>query len=661
MGTRSTNRTAILVVLAVGQACGSGGGGGSGHSISGTITGAGAQPITVTLSGAASQTVIAGAGSYRFGGLASGNYTVTPSLTGHDFSPTNWQVKVEGADVGGKDFTVAETQQPPAAPILQMAFALKRLRFAWDSVSGATFYKLMENVDGVSGYVQQGGDLTETSYEQEIAVHRLNWAEARYKVQACNGAGCAESNEVGGVTGMLATIGYFKASNAEGEALFGWAVALSADGNTLAVSARDESSGATGIGGDQTNDLAMNSGAVYVFTKSGAGWAQQAYVKASNTGADDGFGDAVALSADGNTLAVGARTEASNAKGIGGSQSDNSAVNAGAVYVFTRSGASWAQQAYVKASNTEANDYFGRTVALSADGNTLAVGAYAEDSNATGIDGTQGDNSASSAGAVYVFARGATNWTQQAYVKPSNTTAGLYFGKAVALSADGNTLAVGAFGISGAVYIFTRSGAYWTQQAYVYASNAETDDGFGGAVALSADGNTLAVGASGESSHATGVGGDQSDNSAKNAGAAYIFTRSGTYWAQQAYMKASNASEYDYFGCAVTLSADGNTLAVGAYSESNGRAGIGGLIPTYGSNYSGAVYTFTRTGTSWAQQAYAKASNTGAGDVFGWAVAMSADGDTLAVGAWGEASNATGIDGDQSIDSAAQTGALYLY
>ena len=172
--------------------------------------------------------------------------------------------------------------------------------------------------------------------------------------------------------------------------------------------------------------------------RSGTTWTQQAYVKASNTDAGDDFGYSVAL--DGNTLAVGARQEASNATGIGGDDTDNSAMGRGAVYVFVRSGTSWTQQAYVKASNTEADDWFGHSVAL--DGDMLAVGARYEDSNATGIDGDESDNSAMDSGAVYVFARSGTTWMQQAYVKASNTGAGDWFGQSVALAGD--TLAVAA-------------------------------------------------------------------------------------------------------------------------------------------------------------------------------------------------------------------------
>ncbi|NCQ62251.1 MAG: hypothetical protein GW913_16475, partial [Myxococcales bacterium] len=148
------------------------------------------------------------------------------------------------------------------------------------------------------------------------------------------------------------------------------------------------------------------------------------YLKASNTGANDLFGQVVALSADGSTLAVGAILEASNAMGAGGDQADNSAADAGAVYVFTRAGSMWSQQAYLKASNTGVRDWFGSAVALSADGSTLAVGAAGEDSNAMGAGGDQADNSATEAGAVYVFTRAGSMWSQQAYLKASNTGAG---------------------------------------------------------------------------------------------------------------------------------------------------------------------------------------------------------------------------------------------
>ncbi|HWU91069.1 MAG TPA: hypothetical protein VN253_27575 [Kofleriaceae bacterium] len=479
--------------------------------------------------------------------------------------------------------------------------------------------------------------------------------------------------------GQLAQQAYIKASNTDPSDRFGCSVALSADGSTLAVGAWQEASAATGIGGNQADDSLVAVGAVYVFTRSGATWTQQAYLKASNAGQPDMFGYRLALSADGSTLAVGAMQEASAATGIDGNGADNSAASAGAVYVFARSGATWSQQAYVKASNTDADDKFGTSVALSGDGSTLAVGAEQESSAATGIGGNQADNSAIRAGAVYVFARSGATWSQQAYVKASNTNAFDRFGASVALSDNGSTLAVGAStessastgidgdqlsnGVSGAgaVYVFVRSSATWSQQAYIKASNTGAIDTFGTSVALSADGSTLVATSPLEDSASTGINGNQADNSATNAGAAYVFVRSGTTWTQQAYVKASNTGAGDNFGESVALSADGSALAVGAVGEASAATGINGDQTSNDALTSGAAYVFARSGTTWSQQAYVKASNTRGGSFFGIGIALSGNASTLAVGADGEASGATGIGGDQTSTSASRAGATYVF
>jgi hypothetical protein len=182
-------------------------------------------------------------------------------------------------------------------------------------------------------------------------------------------------------------------------------VSLSADGTTLAVGADFEQSSAIGINGngDQIMKPALYSGAAYVFTRSGTAWSQQAYIKASNTWEGHNFGSSVALSADGSRLAVGADHEDSGATGVNGNQHDGTAKQSGAAYVFSRSGTTWSQDAYVKASNTGLFDEFGFSIALSADGNHLASGARLESSNATGINGNQTDKSSYESGAVYVY------------------------------------------------------------------------------------------------------------------------------------------------------------------------------------------------------------------------------------------------------------------
>ena len=566
---------------------------------------------------------------------------------------------------------------------------IKTLSFSWNPFSGSTYYKLLVSPDGGPGYTQVGSDMTTTHVDVVIPVHRTDWINSRYVVEGYNGQEIvfrSDSQEMSSFE--LDTIGYVKALSTDMEDRFGERVALSADGQTLAVGVSGEDSAATGVGGDQDDDSANNAGAVYVYARGGAVWTQQAYIKASNTDAEDQFGMSMALSADGQTLVVGATGERSAATGVDGNQSDNTAYRAGAVYVYERVGLKWTQQAYIKASNTDAGDRFGVSVALSADGQTLVVGAQGEASDAIGIDGNQQNNSAVAAGAVYVYTRSGSAWTQQAYIKASNTDAFDFFGVNVALSADGQTLAVGAWGEdsavngvnrnqldntaedAGAVYLFTREGAVWTQQDFIKASNAEgmnfdvgdfIGDSFGQSVALSADGQSLVVGAPFEDSAATGVEGDQRDNTAINAGSVYVYARMGEGWSQQAYIKASNADTEELFGVSVAMSAEGQTLLVGAWGESSIATGIAGDQGDNTADNAGAAYVYTREGTVWMQQAYVKAPNTDKEDYYGTSVTLSADGQTLVVGAPGEASATTGIDGDQVNNEVSGAGAVFLY
>ena len=598
---------------------------------------------------------------------------VTPD--GGVVCPTAGDVVVDGICVTPD----GEVGNPPVeAAVVTLSYAsVKVFRFDWADVADATHYKLLEDADGSGVFVQAGSDVAAGGQALEHAVPLYARLNAQYVLQSCNAGGCTDSAPVVVAGTLSESIGNFKASNTDADDRFGESVSLSADGDTLAVGAFFEDSAAMGIGGNQGDESAIDAGAVYVFVRSGGNWSQQAYVKASNTGANDFFGRSLSLSADGDTLAVGATGESSGATGIGNTNpNDNSISNAGAVYVFVRSGGSWSQQAYVK-SNTGAGDRFGVSLSLSADGDALAVGAFFEDSAATGIGGNEDDESITFAGAVYVFVRSGGSWSQQAYVKASNTGAGDQFGGSVSLSADGDTLAVGAHGEdsnatgigntdpndnsaidAGAVYVFVRSGRSWSQQAYVKASNTGAGDQFGVSLSLSADGDTLAVGATSEDSGNT----NPNDNSAGNAGAVYVFVRSGGSWSQQAYVKASNTDAGDRFGESVSLSADGDTLAVGARLEDSGAMGIGGNQGDESANAAGAVYVFVRSGGNWSQQAYVKASNTGANDFFGGSLSLSADGDTLAVGARDEESGATGVGNTNPNDnSISNAGAVYLY
>ena len=504
------------------------------------------------------------------------------------------------------------------------------------------------------------------------------------------------ANPAGEADAALRQTAFLKASNTGagdefggGGTLLGNAVALSADGTTLAIGAPYESSGSSGIDGDQDDESVYGAGAVYVYASDAGGWRRQAYVKASNPGLTDNFGYMIALSGDGNTMAVAAPYEASAATGIDGDRNDDSIPQAGAVYVFDRSGEAWVQQAYIKASNTgEAGagdqlgdgDQFGFGLALSGDGDTLAVGAISEDSAATGPDADQSDNSALSAGAVYVYSRTGTAWAQQAYVKASNPGAGDLFGYSVALNGDGSVLAATAydedgslagtnelqddevFG-TGALYIFSRDGGEWTQQAYLKPSNSERNDAFGVAVAISADGNTVVGTALDEDGMTTGVNSTPQPDMQINlsTGAVYLFARDDGGWSERAYIKASNTGPNDTFGARLALSADGGTLAVGAQLEDSAGRGVDATQDDDSAQEAGAVYLFAHDGSSWTQSAYVKGSNTEAFDEFGSSVALNGDGTLMAIGARGEDSGATGLDADQDDNSAFESGAVYVF
>lgn len=401
----------------------------------------------------------------------------------------------------------------------------------------------------------------------------------------------------------IAQQAYLKAAYADAFHRFGHSVAIS--GDTVVVGAPSEGSSATGVNGNPVDTSAADSGAAYVFVRDASGiWSQQAYLKASNTDSGDFFGSAVSVWGD--TVIVGAEREASSASGVNGDEADNSATGAGAAYVFVRdANGNWSQQAYLKASNTDSFDQFGDSVSVS--GDTVIVGAPFEDSSAAGVDGDQSDNSAFDSGAAYAFIR------------------------------DGN--------------------GTWSQQAYLKASTNGPYDLFGGSLAVSGD--TLVVGAREEASSATGVNGDQADNGSFRSGAAYVFVRDvGDAWSQQAYLKASNTGEFDFFGRSVAIS--GDTVVVGAQDENSSATGVNGDETDDSAGNSGAAYVFARDAEGfWIQQAYLKASNTEANDAFGYSVAVFTD--TVVVGAPGEDGGDTGVNGNQTDNNAANSGAAYVF
>jgi hypothetical protein len=371
---------------------------------------------------------------------------------------------------------------------------------------------------------------------------------------------------------------------------FGYHLSLAADGQTLAVGAYAHD-GATG----------ENAGSVYVFAQSDGKWVEQARLQGDHTTEGAHFGLAVAISADGNTLLVGSPDESNAAGDV-----------AGAAYVFVRSGGKWTQQARLQPSDAAAGARFGN-LSISRDGSTVAVGAPPADGMAK-----------PSTGVVYIFFRDGSRWIQQARLEASDAQPRANFGVSVNLSGNGDTLAVSASSAtnstgeeSGNVYVFTRSGSSWSEEARLQASDAAAGSNFGTRVAISADGNTL------------GTGAYHARNSAGNA---YVFVRSGKKWTEQARLQASDGVQGDSFGTSPSLSADGNTFAVGTQLKD-----VAGAVDA------GSAYIFVRTGGVWKEQVRLQASDPGAHDYFGLRVDLSGDANTLAVSAFGD-NNSGGVD-----------------
>ena len=317
-----------------------------------------------------------------------------------------------------------------------------------------------------------------------------------------------------------------------------------------------------------------NSGAAYVFFRSGGAWGLQAKLTAPSPAGFDQFGNRVAI--NGSTIVVGAERDDVPA-----------GADAGSAFVFIRSGTTWSLQAQLQAADASFGDNFGSDVAI--DGDTTVVGAFLDD------DPIQGSN----VGSAYVFVRSGTTWTQQAKLSGADLTPNAQLGRTVTI--DGDTAAIGAPVQSdiGAAYVFVRSGTVWTQQAKLTPSDGVIVDRFGLGIGLSGD--TVLVGA------------PQHDSTGTDSGSVYVYGRSGTSWSQQVILNASDSGSNKRFGTSVDL--EGDFAVIGSPSTSA----------------AGAAYVFTRSGSTWTEVEKVTASDGAASDNFGFASALS--GDTILIGA----------------------------
>lgn len=409
---------------------------------------------------------------------------------------------------------------------------------------------------------------------------------------------------------------------------FGSWVSLSKTGNVLLVASHRD------------DDVSDNAGSAHVYMRSEHTWVRSMKLLPSEKDASQGFGARLAINGDGSAMIIGAASALNTNPGrayifeprtvehvevgytahtgvvktgtvtyqsavsmsadgaiyVDGVSAD--AADAGAVYVYQRTNRTWSFEAKVISADRAAGDRFGISAAISADGSTLIAGA-ARDTHA---GGTQ-------AGSVYVYTKVGGVWTQQAKLTASDATASAFFGQSVAISADGNIAAIGApqaVANQGCVYIFTRTGGVWSQQTRLLHANAGVSDQLGSSMSMDAAGETLAV-----SAHGTVDG-----------GAIIVFGRTGSTWTQRARLTAADSGSSVWLGIHSTrISADGSTIAAGSV-----------LATVNGQTYAGAVYIFVRTATGWVQQAKLTDTVAIANATFGYGCALSYSGSVLCVG-----------------------------
>ena len=397
---------------------------------------------------------------------------------------------------------------------------------------------------------------------------------------------------------------------------FGHSCAINTDGTRMIVGCPNEDIGAT------------NYGAVYIYTYSNGKWDDGYRIGAptpvSGTG-DQGFGKDVDISNDGNRVVVGAWYD------------DTGATDAGAAYVYSYSNGSWTHAGRIQSSDIQAQDRFGKSVAISGDGTKIIVGAVYEDTGAT------------TAGAGYIFAYNGSSWAQQAKLQAHDAATGgdAEFGWQVAMNNDGTKVVAGApfhdlnasdgaAANAGAAYVFAYDGSSWSEEAKIQASDIAAGDQFGFTVDINSDGTKIVVGSEHEATGGTA------------AGAVYVYTYSGGSWGSEQKIQASDKTANVEFGTKADFNTDGTKLIVGAFREDSGGSDTGAAY----------IFEYNSATSSWIQVKKLKSIEGGpymrdaaltASDVFGNSVAMSGDGTRVVVGA------------NSNDDTGTSTGKVFVY
>lgn len=527
---------------------------------------------------------------------------------------------------------------PLKQPQVTVGAEAKRLIFDWTGIRGATHYQLLGDTDGDSDgdglleYRQIGRNIpsNRTRASVTIPVHRILWSAASYKIVACNSSQCRSSDEIPVRDLMLDSIAYFKASNSESDDRFGHSVALSSDGQTLVVSAPFEDAVGSGVNPSGVDNASIDSGAVYVFRRFRSRWIRSAYLKSTPNQPGSLFGGGepherrtLSVSGDGTIVAVGSPSL----------DTPNGVADAGAVHVYQNRRDGWTVGEVLQLPNARPGDRFGYEVDLSADGRLL----IARTKRLTEVGGF---------GDTYVYHRKGSNWRFSSRLPPPSPEHQCISGK---LSRDGSKLVLGCGvptleGLDTQILVLRRAGSQWLPESTL--PIGVTTDWDEQPFAIDHTAATLAVRLTVPYNPPLFLG-----------DGVRILSWNGVTWDIEITFVTPLRTA---LGRGLAVSGNGRVVAIGDYVQASSGAGVledpGPPLATP----DGTVLIHSRLGEfPWIQ--IVKAPNPDANDSFGRSLSLSYSGNSLAVGADREASDARGIDGDQTDNSAPNAGAAYLY
>jgi len=560
-------------------------------------------PLVITFSDANGAIPL---GSFEINYRTQTSPSETVEIAASQFDTDRWDADGDGASNLAESISGTNPlgDDMPAPVLVSLELVPdKTFRFSWERSSGAQSYRVLENADAVSGFSNVSGDLNTNTLRYDHRVALLRRMNATYIVQACNAQGCADSDEVVVPESIAQAVGYFKASDAEADGYFGSVVALSPDGNTLAV----RNSGST----DPRNYVSEG---VYVFARENGTWQQQVILDA-NPAVSNSYGKSLSLSANGDLLAVGSPEHFT----IGDS------LRRGAVFLYRRTSGNWEEEARLDSSNVELTIDFGTSVKLDADGNTLAVKEF---------------------GMVHIF-----EFINDGWIQCSRLTVGGGDSTELDLSEDGNILAVGTgSAVGGSVLVFTHSDSGWDQQASIIANDPVEGANFGHSVSLDADGDMLAVGAP----YWNFGGGEDSPP----VGSAYVFRNIAGNWQQEAQFNTTFFG--DITGDDVDISGDGATLVVSSegwgfvsvYKNDSTNWSLEHRFDSSITQVEDASGTMLDSNERPISEAFS---------IFRRSASLSSDGDTLAIGAESDDSGSREINGDRFDESRTNSGAVFLF